>query len=679
MSTNSGGTLDIHLDTTITAYNVAVSNNSTILVDRATAGAGVIDTLGTLSIGAQTLFLSADHEFASNNTAYGLNFGAVTLGGNATFDVTNNGTGIGTLTLGAISGGYGITKNDNGVLTLSASNSYTGGTVISGGTLSVALTNGLGTGSVSLASNTKFQYTGSAGTITNGFSVGSGTGTIQNSGVSALTLSGTLVKNGTILDLQGGTGGLIITGTITGSSANSDLIVDGGTTTLASSNSYNGPTYIINGAILKANVANALPTSNGLSAVYLDTTTNGSANGTGSSTLSLGASQSIASLSGASTSVVALSNNSLTLSNTSGNSTFAGSITGTGGSVTLVGSGTQTLSGSNNYSGGTTINGGSLLLGNAYGLGSTSGALNVAAGTLNLSSYNATVGAVSFGNGTITNTTGTLTGSSFTATNTGAAAIYAKLAGTGAASFTQSGAGTTTLAASNSYTGTTTITNGGTLDLGAAGYLGGTTQVNVSGGTLLLGGNGKVSPINTSATVTLGTAANSPSTLSMGGIVANGATARTASQTFSSLTLTGNSTIDFASLSGTSSLTFSSITMNGKSLNVFDWNGTNLWGTTSTTGGVGQYTHLIDLAGSGDAGLNLANISFYSGNSTSSGFLGNGQFAGNEIVPVPEPSVLIAAALLLGWLLFSQRNLFKHFKRKSEFGASVDVMIRGNV
>ena len=147
-----------------------------------------------------------------------------------------------------------------------------------------------------------------------------------------------------------------------------------------------------------------------------------------------------------------------------------------------------------------------------------------------------------------------------------------------------------------------------------------------------------MNPINSAATITLGAG----STLNLGG-----GTTRTGSQTFGALTLTGNSTIDFANLSGISSLTFASMAMGStNTLTILDWNGTSSWYPTSTTGGVGQYTHLIDSLGSSDSGLNLANVSFYSGNSTGSGFLGNGQFSGNEIVPVPEPEVFVTALLL---------------------------------
>jgi len=127
-------------------------------------------------------------------------------------------------------------------------------------------------------------------------------------------------------------------------------------------------------------------------------------------------------------------------------------------------------------------------------------------------------------------------------------------------------------------------------------------------------------------------------TLSMGA----GGT-RAASQTFASLTLTGNSVIDFANLSGVSSLTFGSINgLTSNSLAIWNWNGLG-----STTGGDGQYTHLFDSNGTLSS-AELANISFYSG--SGSGFMGTGSFSTtgnlNEIVPVPEPEVFVAALLL---------------------------------
>ena len=133
---------------------------------------------------------------------------------------------------------------------------------------------------------------------------------------------------------------------------------------------------------------------------------------------------------------------------------------------------------------------------------------------------------------------------------------------------------------------------------------------------------------------------------------------RDPNQTFGTLTLTANSVIDFANLSGTSVLTFGSITgLSSYSLSIYDWNGTTYWGNTSTIGGTNQTTQLIDLSGLTQSQLN--NISFYSGFGT--GFLGTGIFSGSQIIPVPEPSVIISAVLLLIWILFPTQLGSRYF------------------
>ena len=101
--------------------------------------------------------------------------------------------------------------------------------------------------------------------------------------------------------------------------------------------------------------------------------------------------------------------------------------------------------------------------------------------------------------------------------------------------------------------------------------------------------------------------------------------------------------IDFAALTGTSSLNFSSIGgLSANSLSIWNWSSAE-----------GNATHLYDTAG-GLSAWELANISFYSGSGT--GFLGIGQFSGTEIVPVPEPRVVIAGHLFLGSLAFFLRR-----------------------
>src|SRR5262249_36254304 len=71
-----------------------------------------------------------------------LTFGATTVATAATFNVANNGTGAGTLTLGGVSDGgtaAAVTVNaaGAGTLVLTGTSTYTGGTTVNGGTLLV--------------------------------------------------------------------------------------------------------------------------------------------------------------------------------------------------------------------------------------------------------------------------------------------------------------------------------------------------------------------------------------------------------------------------------------------------------------------------------------------------------------------------------------------------------------
>jgi len=112
----------------------------------------------------------------------------------------------------------------------------------------------------------------------------------------------------------------------------------------------------------------------------------------------------------------------------------------------------------------------------------------------------------------------------------------------------------------------------------------------------------------------------------------NGAPDKTTSQIFGTLTLTANSTIDFTSISGNTTLTFLGLINTGNyKLYIINYNPNN-------ASEVLQFVFIP---------TKLNNISFYSGNSTSSGFLGTGEAIGNKIVPLPEPSVFITGAILL--------------------------------
>ena len=390
-----------------------------------------------------------------------------------------------------IQGAGDLAQAGTGTVTLNNSaNTYTGKTHVQTGTLAFSAGNATATANQQLGANATLdlgvaatssgilKYTGAAGTLAKAINVlGNGTDTIQNSGTGLLTLTGTITKNGTILTLKGGTYGITVSGagTIAGSNSGSDLIVDGGPVTLATANSYNGPTSIINGATLNANVTNALPTTNGRTAVSLDQS------GTGNSTLALGASQSVLSLTGATTSKVTLGANTLTVGTSTGTTTFAGVISGTNGNLIKDSASTLSLSNTNTYTGTTTVNTGTLLLSGGGTIGT--GNLVLGGGTFSIASITAGSYALSgsqslTGAGTILGAAGkTLTvagtlapGSSGPGTIT-LDTVAVTLSGTSTFEFTNTGftAGSYDLVQGTVGGGTESITFGGTLNLNFSG------------------------------------------------------------------------------------------------------------------------------------------------------------------------------------------------------------------
>jgi autotransporter-associated beta strand protein len=159
--TLNGGVLQLADSTglgTSFGRNTTVGGNTSIISDLTAAGLGTTQTLGTLSIGAQTLTIGAGG-FVTSGTA-GITFGAVTLSGASTINTNNSlfASGVTTLTtLGSVTGtqnliigGTGntsitgnvttttgtLTKNGTGTLTLNgAANTNTGLMTINAGSL----------------------------------------------------------------------------------------------------------------------------------------------------------------------------------------------------------------------------------------------------------------------------------------------------------------------------------------------------------------------------------------------------------------------------------------------------------------------------------------------------------------------------------------------------------------
>jgi autotransporter-associated beta strand protein/T5SS/PEP-CTERM-associated repeat protein len=204
----------------------------------------------------------------------------------------------------------------------------------------------------------------------------------------------------------------------------------------------------------------------------------------------------------------------------------------------------------------------------------------------------------------------------------------------GEGSLLKTGNSILTLTGDNLFTGGVAVA-GGTLSLGTTGSLVSKSIAVTGGSTLLLGANNQLS---------------SDANLSLGGTLNLGGGTTRAGQSFASLTLTANSTIDFANLSGVSALSFGSIVMNGFSLSIINWNG---GGVISGSAGQGVFNALT--TSSSLSSEDLSKVNFLSGSSAFSAAMVNGSFSPMEVVPVPEPGVVISALLLLGLMLLSFR------------------------
>ncbi|WP_181172814.1 autotransporter-associated beta strand repeat-containing protein [Mesorhizobium sp. B2-1-5] len=267
----------------------------------------------------------------------------ITLGDTSSF---NAGVSIGAVTVKA------------GVLANAGSNSSLGAganvTLDNGGILSYA-------GAGASSNRTWTVLSNANGTVSN-----DGTGALALSGAAALNANSTLTFGGAYLG-----GPNTFSGVISGSG---NLASSGpGTWLLSGANTRTGG-ITVNGGTLRAGSASAF-----------GTTTTVTVNG---GTLDLNNFNLTATSLAGSGGTVALGSGNLTINPASGSTTFAGSVTGSGGSLTKLGAGTLTLTGANSYSGPTNIGGGTLALNFTAGgapasnIISSASTLNMAGGTL---------------------------------------------------------------------------------------------------------------------------------------------------------------------------------------------------------------------------------------------------------------------------------------------------------
>jgi autotransporter-associated beta strand protein len=367
---------------------------------------------------------------------------------NFALDLTNFGIAAGNRT-----GTWSFSNPSGGIIRLSYAPS--GDPVWTGGT------GNFSTGFSPAASNgDDIAFSGAGGTATND-SLTSVNDITFRSGAGAYMIAGTaLTVNGSILNSSTSTqtintdlnfaatrvvnasaGDIVIGGVVSGSGG---LTKDGlNTLTLSANNTFNGPTTI-NGGMVVMGHANSLGTSADISF-----TGGGLTYGTGI-TIDL-------------SSRIKDSTSAILVDTNNNNVTFSSVLDSTNsGGLTKSGSGTLTLTASNTYTGPTTINGGMVVMGHANSLG-TSGNISF------------TGGGLQYGTGITIDLSSRIKDSSSAIsvdTDNNNVTFSSVLDSTNSGGLTKSGSGTLTLNANNAYTGATTV-NGGTLEIGAAGRLGG--------------------------------------------------------------------------------------------------------------------------------------------------------------------------------------------------------------
>jgi autotransporter-associated beta strand protein len=256
-----------------------------------------------------------------------------------------------------------VSKVGTGTLTLSGANTYSGNTTVSVGTLKYGanstLPSGSGKGNVTV--NATLDMAGFNGGI-NGLS---GTGIVTNTGGTASNLSvGATSQTSTFA------------GSLTNTGASLSLTkIGAGTLTLAGggggANSYTGDTTVSVGT-LRYGVNEAIPSGAGRGNVTVNATLDlGGSSGTVNGLSGSG----MVTNSGVGASIITAGANNQT-------STFSGTLSNPGNSLSIVktGTGTLTLGGANTHSGGTTVANGTLILANADAL--AGGPIDVADGAL---------------------------------------------------------------------------------------------------------------------------------------------------------------------------------------------------------------------------------------------------------------------------------------------------------
>ena len=355
-------------------------------------------------------------------------------------------------------------------------------TVDSGATVSCNTTNVYGTATNnylwniagSVNSDSGYQWLPIGATLTNGTLGGSSASALGAFHVASGRTS-TITGYGTISGSVGLIGGLTtsvttgqtltVSGAIGTASANTGSLTNSGvgTLTLTGANTYTG------GSTLNAGTVNL-----GVAQV---STTSGPLGASGTITLDGGTLQYSAANQHDYSPRFSTAASQQYRCDTNGQSVaWASNLTSSGGTLVKSGTGTLTVSGTNTYSGGATLSAGGLTLGSDSALGT--GTFTISGGTVDVSGARSITNAMSIGasftftgSSTLAQSTGSVTLTTSPTITVSASTLTLGGAIGGAFGLTKAGAASLVLTGVNTYSGTTTI-NVGQLTLGGAGQLG---------------------------------------------------------------------------------------------------------------------------------------------------------------------------------------------------------------